>query len=137
MRAAVFGFATDLLPYLGHRVHLDLRRGLNRAAPSPEDDGMPAYLVAFRRLMGSHDLALWIARYLKDEVAGIQAANTLEGKVSGFRAFVQWMVQATGQATLAEWLPRDTQSYVRYLMGQRRVPATVNRHLATPRRFAR
>lgn len=108
-----------------------------RGAPRPEDDGMPAYLVAFRGLMGSHDLALWIARYLKDEVAGIQAANTLEGKVRDFRAFVQWMVHATGQATLAEWLPRDTQSYVRHLMGQRRAPATVNRHLATLRRFAR
>jgi integrase/recombinase XerC len=103
----------------------------------PENPAGPAHLLLFRQMVEKHSLAYWAARYLAEEVAGVQAANTLEAKSRDLVAFVSWFVGINGVADIGDWLPRDTQAYLNTLEVLGRAPATINRVFATLRRFSR
>ena len=98
---------------------------------------IPAYAQRFLALTPTHSLATWVAAYLQDEVAGVQARNTFEAKLRDLGAFVAWMVRAHGVAAIEEWVPRDTHRYLKSLERDGRSATTVNRAFASIRRFAR
>lgn len=69
-------------------------------------------MMALRNFVDSHTIAEWAARYLANEVYGLQAHNTLEAKRRDVAGFVQWFVSFNGHGDTAAWLPRDTQAYL-------------------------
>jgi integrase/recombinase XerD len=106
-------------------------------AISRAGEGGPAYLVLFRSLADRHSLAFWAAKYLAEEVYGIQAANTLDAKSRDLAAFVRWFVEMNGTGDIGQWMPRDTQAYLNILESHSKASTTINRVFATLRRFAR
>lgn len=82
-------------------------------------------------------LVVWALRYLDQEVKGVQSKNTLEAKARDLKSFIEWYSRMNGHARIENWIPRDTQSYLSHLEQLGRSPSTINRTLATLRRFAR
>ncbi len=100
----------------------------------------PEFLVRFRSLAvaDGHSLARFAARYLDEEVRGIQSPNTFEAKSRDLVGFVAWFVKFNGHGHIEGWLPRDTQAYLNMLEhAEGRAATTVNRAFATLRRFAK
>ncbi|RZL29093.1 MAG: hypothetical protein EOP64_02280 [Sphingomonas sp.] len=97
----------------------------------------PRHMAVFAELAQRHSLAAWAARYLNIEVRGLQADNTLDAKSRDLVAFIRWFVENNGHGEIGQWLPRDTQAYLRGLEARGRAAASVNRAFATLRRFAR
>jgi len=85
----------------------------------------------------SLSLVSWACRYLEEEVVGIQSNHTFNAKLRDLRSFFEWFIELNGHLRIETWLPRDTKAYLDHLEGLGRAPSTVNRALATLRRFAR
>lgn len=85
----------------------------------------------------SVSLAHWANIYMVKEVVGVQAVNTAQAKKRDLISFMNWYYDFNGHLNIADWLPRDTQGYVDHLEEQGRAATTVNRALATLRRFVR
>lgn len=85
----------------------------------------------------SVSLAHWAAVYMDKEVIGIQALNTIAAKKRDLISFMDWFFAQNGHLNAGDWLPRDTKGFVDHLEGEGRAAATVNRALATLRKFAR
>jgi integrase/recombinase XerD len=81
-------------------------------------------------------LPLWAGRYLEEEVAGVQSENTLLAKQRDLTAFIKFYYEHNGHMALDQWLPRDTQDFLRHLEKQGRSATTINRVFATLRKFA-
>ncbi len=79
----------------------------------------------------------WAQEWLIDEVLGIQARNTAIAKRRDLERFFHWFYDTNGTLDIADWLPRDTAGFLEHLEKEGKAPATVNRHLATLRRWAR
>lgn len=79
----------------------------------------------------------WAQEWLIDEVLGIQAHNTAIAKRRDLEIFFKWFYETNGTLDIADWLPRDTAGFLAHLETEGRAPATVNRALATLRRWAR
>lgn len=84
-----------------------------------------------------HDLLGWGALYLQEEVLGVQAHNTLMAKLRDLRAFLAWYCEHNGHLAAEAWASRDTAAFCAHLEALGRAPTTINRALATLRRFAR
>ena len=97
----------------------------------------PHYLAVLRGLVEHHSLAHYAAKYLAEEVYGLQSLNTLDAKSRDLAAFVRWLLGCYGSAHMDAWLPRDTQTYLDHLEQQGRAATTINRVFATLRHFAR
>lgn len=82
-------------------------------------------------------LAAWASRYMQAEVIGIQSLNTQKAKKRDLSSFLTWFFDENGHLDITDWLPRDTQGFLTHLEEQGRAATTVNRYLATLRRFAR
>lgn len=82
-------------------------------------------------------LAAWAARYMDTEVRGIQSPNTFEAKKRDLTGFMHWYYDANDHLDIADWMPRDTQGFLSYLEGEGKAATTINRTLATLRKFAR
>lgn len=85
-----------------------------------------------------HDLLSWGMLYLKEEVLGVQAHNTFMAKRRDLQTFLTWYYEHNGHLAAEAWAPRDTAAFCAHLeedLG--RAPTTINRALATLRRFAR
>lgn len=85
----------------------------------------------------ANSMLKWAQEWLIDEVLGIQAHNTAIAKRKDLEAFFKWFYETNGTLDIADWLPRDTAGYLAHLEELGRAPATVNRALATLRRWAR
>lgn len=79
----------------------------------------------------------WAARYLCEQVYGLQSPNTFEAKRRDLTVFVGWFVALNGTSDMTQWLPRDIQAYLESLKAQGRAATTINRAFATLRHFAR
>jgi integrase/recombinase XerD len=79
----------------------------------------------------------WAQEWLIDEVIGIQAHNTAIAKRRDLERFFKWFYETNGTLDISDWLPRDTAGFLEHLEKEGKAPATVNRHLATLRRWAR
>ena len=88
-------------------------------------------------LPGSHSMFDSAQTWLLDEVIGIQSRNTAIAKRGDLRRFFEWFLDMNGHLDIHDWLPRDTASFLDSLERDGRSAATVNRHLATLRRWAR
>lgn len=93
----------------------------------------PGYLDAGK----STSMLVWAQKWLIDEVLGIQAHNTAIAKRRDLKKFFEWFYETNGTLDISDWLPRDTAGYLSHLEDLGRAPATVNRALATLRRWAR
>lgn len=114
-----------------------------------EPDAVRAFLESTRRETDSapslgvmqdatdRSIGHWAARYLDEEVYGLQSPNTFEAKRRDLTAFVAWFVALNGTSDIVQWLPRDTQAYLESLEAQGRAATTINRAFATLRHFAR
>jgi integrase/recombinase XerD len=99
---------------------------------------MPAYFDQLRGLADTHMLARYIARYLGEEVRGLQSPNTFEAKGRDLTAFAAWFVDFNGHGRITDWQRQDTAAYLAMLEHEQgRAPATVNRVLASLRHFAK
>lgn len=85
----------------------------------------------------ANSLPLWAGQYMVAEVIGIQAVNTADAKKRDLISFMDWYAKTNGHLMIEEWLPRDTAGFVEFLEENGRAAATVNRVLATLRRFVR
>lgn len=101
----------------------------------PADLGAGVWALA--TVDDSRHLTTWARRYLVAEVIGVQSPNTLDAKSRDLAAFIRWFMEVNGHATATQWMPRDTQEFLNHLEGQGRAATTINRVLATLRRFAR
>lgn len=79
----------------------------------------------------------WAQEWLIDEVLGIQAHNTAIAKRRDLEEFFKWFHETNQNLDITDWLPRDTAAFLAHLEDQGKSPATVNRALATLRRWAR
>lgn len=79
----------------------------------------------------------WAQEWLIDEVLGIQARNTAIAKRRDLERFFKWFYETNSTLDISDWLPRDTAGFLEHLEHEGKAPATVNRHLATLRRWAR
>lgn len=127
--------------------------GLVKAAVSADATFTPNFVIAAREANpgsagiapcivvvqdgADRDLGRWAARYLDEEVYGLQSVNTFEAKRRDLTAFVAWFVELNGTSDMGQWLPRDTQAYLESLETQGRAATTINRAFATLRHFAR
>jgi len=82
-------------------------------------------------------LATWASKYMESEVLGVQSPNTADAKKRDLAAFIKWYFEANGHLAIEDWLLRDTRGFLDDLEKAGRAPTTVNRVLATLRRFAR
>lgn len=86
---------------------------------------------------GKTSMLKWAQKWLLDEVIGIQSHNTAIAKRRDLEAFFHWFYEQNGTLDISDWLPRDTAGFLEALERQGKAPATVNRALATLRRWAR
>lgn len=86
---------------------------------------------------GSHSMFDSAQTWLLDEVIGIQSRNTAIAKRGDLRRFFEWFLDMNGHLDIGDWLPRDTAAFLDALEADGKSAATVNRHLATLRRWAR
>ena len=99
---------------------------------------MPAYFGQLRELAEAHTLARYIARYLGEEVSGLQSPNTFEAKGRDLTAFARWFVEYNGHGRITDWQRQDTAAYLNMLEHEKgRAATTVNRVLASLRHFAK
>jgi len=82
-------------------------------------------------------MLVWAQKWLIDEVLGIQSPNTAIAKRRDLEAFFRWFYETNGNLDISDWLPRDTAGFLAHLESEGKAPATVNRALATLRRWAR
>ena len=82
-------------------------------------------------------MLVWAQKWLIDEVLGIQAHNTAIAKRRDLESFFKWFYETNNNLDIADWLPRDTAGFLTHLEDEGKSPATVNRALATLRRWAR
>lgn len=85
----------------------------------------------------STSMLVWAQEWLIDEVLGIQAHNTAIAKRKDLERFFAWFYETNGTLDMADWLPRDTAGFLASLEAEGKAPATINRKLATLRRWAR
>ncbi len=82
--------------------------------------------------------ARYIARYLSEEVCGLQSPNTFEAKGRDLTAFASWFVDFNGHGHITDWQRQDTTAYLNVLEHERgQAPITVKRVLASLRHFAK
>ena len=82
-------------------------------------------------------MLVWAQKWLIDEVLGIQSPNTAIAKRRDLEAFFKWFYENNGNLDITDRLPRDTAGFLAHLESEAKAPATVNRALATLRRWAR
>jgi hypothetical protein len=80
----------------------------------------PEHLLRLRALADKHTLAQWAARYLAEEVYGVQSPNTLDAKGRDLAGFLGWFLEMNSTGEISHWMPRDTQMYLNHLDGQGR-----------------
>jgi site-specific recombinase XerD len=85
---------------------------------------------------GNGTLLSWFKNYLQQEVIGIQSKNTLEAKARDAFGFMRWFEKINGHNEISDWHPRDTKGYLNHLENEGRAATTINRTLATLKRFA-
>lgn len=79
----------------------------------------------------------WAEMWLHDEVLGIQSHHTALAKRGDMERFFHWFYAMNGTLDIADWLPRDTAGFLEHLEREGKAPTTVNRALATLRRWSR
>lgn len=85
----------------------------------------------------SVSMAHWANIYMRSEVIGVQAANTILTKKYELIRFMDWFFKENGILDIKDWLPRDTKAYMDDLEKRGFSPYTVNRAFAVIRHFAR
>jgi integrase/recombinase XerD len=86
---------------------------------------------------GDQSLLLWAHDYLEAEVVGLKSLHTVDAQTRDLASFIRWFAGANRHLVVSDWARHDTQAYLDQLKELGRAPATINRHLATLRRFAR
>ena len=124
----------------------DTPQELMRAAEAPPEAQMasggaktrlPRRYTVLQAATHQHSLGQYAARYIAEEVYGVQAENTLNAKMRDLGGFIQWFLELNGHGEIGDWLPRDTMAYLLEVEKGGRKPATVNRVFATLRHFSR
>lgn len=105
--------------------------------PGTGADDLGSGVFALATVDDARHLTTWARRYLVAEVIGVQSPNTVDAKSRDLGAFIRWFMEANGHVRATQWMPRDTQEFLNHLEGQGRAATTINRVLATLRRFAR
>lgn len=85
----------------------------------------------------SYDLGEWIELYLKLQIEGVRAPQTLRAVRSDLRKFISFVKDHHGDADIRKWLPRVTQRFLDRLEELGQKPKTVIRALMSVRSFAR
>ena len=116
------------------------RHDSTEAAPTnekPRGEGLPLRYTVLHAGVQETSLAQFAAKYIKEEVFGIQAENTLSAKLRDLTGFIRWFVSLNGHGEIRDWMPRDTMAYLLEVEKAGKRPATINRIFATLRHFAR
>ena len=103
----------------------------------PRGDNLPLRYTVLHAGVQETSLAQFAAKYIKQEVFGIQAENTLSAKMRDLGGFIRWFVALNGHGEIRDWMPRDTMAYLLEVEKAGKRPATINRVFATLRHFAR
>lgn len=78
----------------------------------------------------------WVGEYLKEQVYGVGAQETVEAKQRDLKQWLEWWEALYPDGRLAHWVRRDTENFKQALVAQGYQPASVNRMLATVKHFA-
>ena len=82
------------------------------------------------------DLEGWASLYLKLQVEGVKAAETLRAARNDLNKFVDFFIEHHQDADIRKWLPRTTSRFVEHLEQRGLKPKTILRSLVTVRSFA-
>lgn len=83
------------------------------------------------------DLGVWAGLYLKLQVEGVKAKQTLRGVRSDLEKFIVFYQDYHHGLDMTKWLPRTTQRFVEYLGEKNQKPKTIHRSLITLKSFVK
>lgn len=109
-------------------------------AENTQHNILKTYTVSFPTISPANNenefSMIWFAgQWMKDEVIGFQSENTILAKKRDLKIFFNWFVENNSTLDIKEWFPRDTAEFLRHLSSKGLSPSTVNRMLATLRRW--